>query len=349
MKRLTIVLVVAVLLSIFGLGVVSSQVSAEDVPVTASPSYPTEAPDVTASNATDVSVSLALLHGNVTDNGGGSIIYRGFEWGLSSGSYSWSWNETGDFKEEEFSRLVNSLPLDTQVYWIAFAANTIGRGNSTEQSFRTLGVLYAPTNFTATQIGPGSINFTWVKGLGAENTVLRVSMDGYPSDYEDGYPIYSGNGTSVVVEGWALTLTTYCVRAWSESGGQYSEDYAEVKIGGDTLYMIAFIGIALFFTWLAWRSRQLLICLVSFFIWVALALWLFFSNASIFDLSEGYVQILAYVFFMISFVPLIWSMNQEIRHEAQGQRWTTYGQPPKDKKVSAADRYRKNLRGRLGR
>jgi len=345
MKYLLAIISLASLLVV----VLASPVGATDVDITASPSNPTEVPTVVASNATDVSISSAVLHGNITDHGGGDITSRGFDWGFTSGSYLYSWNGTGSFGVGEFERYINSLPLATRVFWRAWAVNDVGRGNSTELSFWTLGVLYAPTNFTATQVGPGSINFTWIKGLGAENTVLKVSMDGCPSDYEDGYLVYSGNGTSVVVEGWALTLTTYCIRAWSEAGGQYSEDYAEVKIGGDTLYMIAFIGIALFFTWLAWRSRQLLICLVSFFIWLALALWLFFSSASIFDLSEGYVQILAYVFFMISFVPLIWSMNQEIRHEAQGQRWTTYGQPPKEKKVSAADRYRKNLRGRLGR
>jgi len=330
-------------------GVLVSPVGATDVTVTASPSNPAEAPTVTASNATDISISSAVLHGNITDIGGGDVPLRGFEWGFATGNYTYSWNGTGSFGVGVFERYINSLPLNTQVFWRAYAENDVGRGNSTELSFWTSGVLYAPTNFTITQIGPSSVSVNWTKGIGAENTVVRGSIGGFPRTVSDGWLAYSGNGTSCIIEDINLSTGSLYVRAWSEAGGEYSEDYAEASIGGDTLYMIAFLALGIFFMWLAWKSRELLICLVSFFIWLALALWLFFSNASIFDLSQGYVQILAYVFFIVGFVPLLWSMNQEIRHEAEGQKWTTYGKPPKTRKISPAEAHRKRLRDRMGR
>jgi hypothetical protein len=303
-------------------------------------------PTVVAYNATDIGADQATLQGGVST--GGIIVSRGFEWGNSTGNYTGSWNETGTFGLGTFNTTVTGLTNCTQVFWRAFAINGAGIGYSGELNFITSCLPLAPTNFIITQIGTNSISINWTMGFAAAETVIRVSENGYPATVADGYLAYNGTGTNVTVNGLTLSTVAYYYRAWSENSYGYSLDHAEAQTGGVSIMVIAFIAIALFFTWMSYKTRELLICLLTFFIWIALSLWLFFSNSGFFDLNQGYVKILAYVFFMISFIPLIWSMNQEIKHESQGKRWTTYGAPPKEKSPDTRAEYKKMLKKRLG-
>lgn len=188
-------------------------------------------------------------------------------------------------------------------------------------------------------------------GIGATTTAIKGSSEGCPGGLTGGYSVYNGTDDWIIVEGLSLTFDTYCYQAWSSNAYGYSEDFAEAQIGGMTMQilLLIFVAIALFFTWMAYKNRQMLVCLIAFFLWIGLGLWIFFSNAHFFDLEEGYVKILSYVIFMIAFVPLIWSMNQEIRHEAQGKKWVTYGAPPEEKGPSSSELHKKELKRRLRR
>ncbi len=92
-------------------------------------------------------------------------------------------------------------------------------------------VPYPPTDFTITQISLSSINITWTPGLAANITIVRGSTTGYPFNIFDGSEIYSGNGTSVVVEDLDLTTNTYYYRAWSQNEYGVSTGYAQDSIG----------------------------------------------------------------------------------------------------------------------
>lgn len=109
---------------------------------------------------------------------------------------------------------------------------------------------------------------------------------------------------------------------------------------------IALIGLACYLTWLASRRRDILLSMVAGLSWFGLGMWLFFSAVPIFDIAEDYAKILAWVFIVLTFIPFIFYMNQEIRHEKRGKSWTTYGQPPSDNE-SGYDKYRRELRGRV--
>lgn len=82
-----------------------------------------------------------------------------------------------------------------------------------------------------TQIGVGSINITWTKGVGANITIVRGSSVGYPYSIFDGNAIYSGNGTWVQVDGLDLATYTYYYRAWSQNAYGTSEGYDQDSIG----------------------------------------------------------------------------------------------------------------------
>lgn len=218
------------LLSLLVPVVIGEVVLATDVTITASPDY-TGVPLVSASNATGVTTTSATLHSDITHVGGANATCRGFEWGTSTGNYTWSWNETGSFETGAFQHTVGNLTPNVHYFWRAFAINPSGRGNSTEQDFWTILLPSAPTNFTITQTGSNSINITWTMGVGANITVIRGGDLNYPSTVTDGYPVYSGNGTWVEVTGLNLRDAIYYYRAWSWNPSGYSVGYAQGSIG----------------------------------------------------------------------------------------------------------------------
>jgi hypothetical protein len=221
---------------------------AADVTVIAKP--PSVLPTVTASNATDVSGTAATLNCNITDAGGESVTTRGFEWGFSSSNYTISWNETGTFDADTFSHEVNNLTICTEVFWIAFAVNTVGRTNSTEQSFSTSCLPGPPTDFTATVIGNTIVSLSWVMDSAADTVIIRGSTDDYPSSVTDGYLVYSGNETSVVIDGLNMDTSSYFYSAWSQNDYGYSEDYAEANAGhpiglANIIFVLGLLGFSL--------------------------------------------------------------------------------------------------------
>ena len=236
--------------------VAGSAVVATNVTVMADPNYATAVPNVTATNATDITNTSALLHGNVTDNHGGEVTLRGFEWGLSSSNYSWSWNQTGNWTTGTFSHTIESLSVDVEYYWRAFAENAVGRGNSTELSFTTLGIPLAPTNFTIVRTGSTTANLTWTRGVAANTTYIRVSDAGCPGSLTGGWLVYNGTGTEVAVDGLDLNTNTYCFWAWSWNENGFSTDYAQDSISGGNMVATAiFLFLALGFTGMFFWKR----------------------------------------------------------------------------------------------
>ena len=255
----------SLLLALLGLLSVPVAAVGSNVTITADPSYATVAPNVTASNATGITGSEATLHGNVTDMGGGTITMRGFEWGIETGNYTSSWNETGSFATGIFDHQIGDLSFCTEVFWRAYATNDYGQGNSTEQSFTTSCYPSAPTNLTITQSGPSSITITWTKGTGANTTIIRASADGYPTGVTGGYQVYSGNGTSVTISGFAFDMTASYFRAWSHNSYGYSPDYAQGSVGNPigVPAIIFAVGLCGFALWKKdWIRVLLSICII---------------------------------------------------------------------------------------
>lgn len=59
----------------------------------------------------------------------------------------------------------------------------------------------SPVNFTSETWDYTSINLSWVKGEGANNTVIVYKTDNYPTDRFDGIEIYRGNGNWHIASG----------------------------------------------------------------------------------------------------------------------------------------------------
>ena len=209
----------------------STYVVATDIVITAVPNY-VGIPIVSCGSAINITESSAVLVGNILHTGGANVTMRGLKWGYSTGNYTWSWNETGNFGVGAFYHEITGLTPGLQISWRAFAENVYGQGNSTECSVAAgSGLPSAPTNFAITQIGYNSYNISWTMDIAAHAIIVRVSEIEYPESVTEGILVYSGNSTRVIVNGLDPNMTTYYYRAWSENDYGYSLDYAEAILG----------------------------------------------------------------------------------------------------------------------
>lgn len=135
-----------------------------------------------------------------------------------------------------------------------------------------------PTNFIITQVGPGSVNVSWTKNINANTTIIRVTEDGCPANYLDNYLVYNDTGNWTIYDSLSLTTSTYCFRAWSYNDDEYSIDYAEGKIGGDSMILIGFIILPLGLMTLAlWQKK----------IWLMLGAGISFICLAAYGLIDG--------------------------------------------------------------
>jgi hypothetical protein len=103
----------------------------------------------------------------------------------------------------------------------------------------------APGGLTLTYINDYEVGISWIKGVDADNTMIRAAYGRYPTDRTDGYLVYYGDGTSTSDTGVSLdeTATPVYYRAWSENaGGIWNEfSYAESFIEGIGVTLLAFL------------------------------------------------------------------------------------------------------------
>ncbi len=121
-----------------------------------------------------------------------------------------------------------------------------------------------------------------------------------------------------------------------------------MSITGDATF-IGLLLLGMFFLLFSNKRRNVLVSLTTFTIWFALGMWLFFSDSAPIGFGETWKDILGWGFLVLSFLPWLFAMDVEIRHEAQGKSWTHYGQPPKEKGPSNYERYRDLLYNRTRR
>jgi hypothetical protein len=175
-------------------------------------------PSVVTEEASPVEETTATLHGAVADDGGETCQYR-FQYGTAPGNYTadtgWNGNVTTG---ESFSVPISGLGKGTKYYYRAQVKNSTGTGSGGELSLLTKPDAPVAGTFKATAVSNTQINLTWVKGDGAQRTMVRRGTAGYPADINDGALVYFDTGTSVADTGLS-PATTYYYSAWSEVTG----------------------------------------------------------------------------------------------------------------------------------
>lgn len=109
------------------------------------------------------------------------------------------------------------------------------------------------------------------------------------------------------------------------------------------MLLLTFIALGFGLMVVNFGRRNILIAIAAAVTWFALSMWLFFSDAAPFNLEDTYAQLLAWVFFLLMFVPLLLQLDTEIKHERNGYAFKTWGKQPKDRPLSAYEQYREIL------
>lgn len=205
----------------------------------------------------------------------------------------------------------------------------------------------APGDFTLTYVNDYEIQIDWTKGVDADKTMVRAAFGRVPEDISDGYQVYYGTGISCTDT--ALSMATPEIvyyRGFSQNaGGVWSSLFASGDTGGfmsASFLFLGLIGIAAFLTWFASKRPEILIALAAGLTWLSLGFWLLLGDVTNLQLTDVWTQLLAWVFVVMTFVPVLTQMNVEIRREGKGHSWKTFGKEPKHES-SAYEDYRDKL------
>jgi hypothetical protein len=197
--------------------------------VTVTYSRQIQLPAVTAAGASPVGKTMAILHGAVADDGGEACQYR-FQYGLYTGNYTQETEFTGEVVTgDSFSTEITGLVKGAEYYFCVQLRNSAGSVNSTEFSLVTRPD--PPGNLIAQTVKATRTDLGWVRGEGAQRTMVRRKTGDYPADRNDGVLVYFDIGAGFSDTGLAPD-TTYYYRAWSEvsRGRQWSDDSRDVSV-----------------------------------------------------------------------------------------------------------------------
>jgi len=214
-------------------------------------------------------------------------------------------------------------------------------------------VVEAPGGLTLTYISDYEIGVSWTKGSGANITMVRAAYDRSVENRDDGYLVYSGNGTSTTM--WISNvgfLGSINLRAWSQRGDGMWEELGTTAEGNFMSMSFLFgilvaLGLGLFIA--AFRWKDMLLSYSAALTWMAIGFWWILGDISNFGLGDPWVQILVFIPFILAFTVLLRLMNTEISMEAKGKKWSEWGATPKEESPSRRTEYRNELRNRIGR
>ena len=176
--------------------------------------------------------------------------------------------------------LVMLMLLSTAI----FTSRVAEAASSADVTVTAVGyVCGAPGGLTLTYISDYEVGISWVKGAGAENTMIRAAIGRYPQNINDGWQVYYGEGTSAT--GWtnmeALSEPVY-YRAWSQSaGGIWNEvGYTEDKVEGIGMQLLAFVILAVGLTIGGYALKNMALSYGAGGAWVVLAFYSMSKSAS---------------------------------------------------------------------
>lgn len=136
-------------------------------------------PTVSTPTHTDILYATARLGGTVDSAGFAPIDERGVYWSTTDGftppGQGTKASQTGTYFEGTFDLSVSGLPSNTNIFYRAFAINSVGTGFSDQSSFATL---VAPTDYVL-----------------AEDGTIGLDLVATPSDV-----VVSGDATNVIYD-----------------------------------------------------------------------------------------------------------------------------------------------------
>jgi len=212
----------------------------------------------------------------------------------------------------------------------------------------------SPGGFTITYISDYEVQLDWIKGVDADNTMIRAAFGHSPITIDEGYEVYNGPLETCIDNSVSLASSeSVYYTAWSQSAsGVWSLEYVEEDTGHLMSISFLFIGwlaLAIFFTWFSSKRPEILIRLAAGLVWLGLGFWILLGGIDNIQIGDSWIQILIWVFFLMAAVPFLFQMNTEVRNERDGQVWTEWGGKPKESMPSGYEKYKKRLYRRTRR
>jgi hypothetical protein len=181
---------------------------------------------VTTNATTGVRTTNATLRGFLESNGALATTC-GFWYDTDSGIPYASNHSVGVIADHTAFSYNALISVSTHYYVRAWSYNSLGFVYGAEMEFMTKP--NEPTSLDALLQSSTRISLTWNKGVGADTTKILRKTTGYPTDYNDGTPVYNNTGT--VYNNTGLTPgQIYYYRAWSFASAtglfRYSDSYS---------------------------------------------------------------------------------------------------------------------------
>jgi len=185
---------------------------------TEEPRLPITEPEVTTNDATGVEETNATIHGYLSGHGGESCTVW-FEYGASTGYGNTTNNQTKTIFEN-FTENISSLSQGTLYHYRAVANNSNSTDYGSDKAFLTKPL--APVSITVSIHNLTALNLTWVKGTGANNTVIERNATAVTNwSRGEGTEIYNGTGTTYI-DSDLLFNVEYYYQVWSYSEWSYN-------------------------------------------------------------------------------------------------------------------------------
>lgn len=194
-------------------------------------------PTLTTTTSSSISSTSAVVEGTVTDEGNTQVSLRGFVYGTSAGSSTYS--VTTGSGAGTFSTTLTGLTAGTNYFVRSFATNVQGTAYGAETSFTTISTPTVSSTATVTSItGTTAIGGGTITSDGGATVTSRGLVWGTSSGSST-YSIAAGTGTGTFttsISGLSIG-TTYFVRAFATNsvGTVYGSEVSFATLNTATL------------------------------------------------------------------------------------------------------------------
>ncbi|MEI6697216.1 MAG: hypothetical protein WCO13_14270 [Bacteroidota bacterium] len=171
----------------------------------------TDAPAVTTTNTSSITVNSASIGGNITGDGGSAVTARGVCYATTTAPIISGTHTSDGTGNGSFTSTLNGLTDNTNYYVRAYATNSLGTSYGNEVSFTTLSVS-SPTTTVATSVSSSGFTANWDAVSGAANYKLDVSTS----------PTFGTSSSTTLSEGFDAGTTVPNGWTFTSIGGTYA-------------------------------------------------------------------------------------------------------------------------------
>ena len=167
----------------------------------------------------------------------------------------------------------------------------------------------APGGFSLFYINDYEIGISWVKGAGAENTMIRAKYGSYPVDRTDGYQVYYGDGTVASDTGVNFeegVSDVYYIAFSQSASGAWEEIGATNFMENPHMLLIALILLALGFTIVSYIFKKGVLSFAGAGPWMIASIYCFTKSAETWDIYFSLAFLFIGLLLACAFSPLAW-------------------------------------------